>query len=407
MYDHILIRYGELSLKKSNRKVFIKQITTHIKKALSAYPNLTFEDRGIRYYVHLHGTEPDEIIEILKKIPGIYSFSLVAKTKSNLDDIKELAVRVLQKEITAPTKIKIETHRGLKDFPLTSPQITQEVARHLFKNVPNITADMYHPDLIVNIDVRYEGTFIFTHVYQGLGGFPSGILGKGLLLISGGLDSVVSGFLALKKGMEVEAIHFASPPHTSLQAEQKVIDLLEKIACFDSNQKIILHVIPFTKIQEEIYKNCQLDYGITIMRRMMYRISEKVANKIGAKVLINGESIGQVASQTLESISVINEVIKMPVIRPLATMDKQEIIDIARAIDTYDISIKPYEDCCTIFVPRHPQIKPRLNIAINEENKFDYQTLIDEAINNRKIYYLTSKKHTNLFINDDNLENLF
>lgn len=407
MYDHILIRYGELSLKKSNRKIFTKQLTNHIKRALNSFSNLRFEDRGIRYYIHLNGTEPERIIEILKKIPGIYSFSLVAKTNSNLDDIKDLATQVLQKEINGPTKIKIETKRGLKDFPLTSPEITQVVARHLFKNVPNIFAEMYHPDLIVNIDVRYEGTFIYTHIYKGLGGFPSGTLGKGLLLISGGLDSVVSGYFALKKGIEIEAIHFASPPHTSLQAEQKVIDLLEKIAGFDSNQKIILHVIPFTKIQEDIYKNCQIDYGITVMRRMMYRISERVAQKVDAKVLITGESIGQVASQTLDSLSVINEVTNMPIIRPLAALDKQDIVDLAIEIGTYETSIKPYEDCCTIFVPRHPQTKPRLENAIKEENKFDYESLIEEAIKNHKVYHLSCKNHTSVFIDDENIENLF
>lgn len=407
MYDHILIRYGELSLKKGNRKTFTNRLNNHIKRALSSFEKIRFEDRGVRYYVHLNGTEPDEIIEILRKIPGIYSFSLVAKTNSNIDDIKNLAEQVLKSEIKGNTKIKIETNRADKNFPLKSPEITKEVARHIFKNIENIKADMHEPDLTMNIDVRPEGTFIYTKVYKGLGGFPSGILGKGLLLISGGLDSVVGGYLALKKGIELEAIHFASPPHTSAQAEQKVIDLIEKIACYDSNQKITLHVIPFTKIQEQIYRNCQDDYGITIMRRMMYRIAERLAKSVNAVTLVTGESVGQVASQTLESLAVINEVTNIPIVRPLSTMDKEDIIKIARDIETYDISIKPYEDCCTIFVPRHPQIKPKLSKAIEEENKFDYESLIEEALINKKVYHLSSKKHTNIFINDENIENLF
>jgi thiamine biosynthesis protein ThiI len=275
---------------------------------------------------------------------------------------------------------------------MTSQDITKEVSRTLFKNLEGLKADVHHTDFILNIDVRYEGTFIFTDIIMGLGGFPSGILGKTVLMISGGIDSVIAGYEVIKKGMDVEAVHFASPPHTSDMALQKVVDLLQELTIYTSNQNINLHVVPFTKIQDEIYKHVREDYGITIMRRMMYRIAERMAQKENALAIVNGESVGQVASQTLESMAVINNVTSMPIIRPLATLDKSDIIEKSVKIGTYDISIRPYEDCCTVFVPKHPQIKPRLDTAIAEENKFEYEALIEEAINNTEVIRLRSDK---------------
>lgn len=392
MNDHILIRYGELSLKKSNRNQFIKKINNHIERALKAFPKLTFEARGLRFYVILNGEDEQQIIPILKKIPGIYSFSIVARCASKIEDIKKLAIEVLKQKDYQNAKFKVDTNRGDKSFPMTSQEITREVSRELFKNLEGLKADVHNPDFVLNIDVRYEGTFIFTDIIMGLGGFPAGILGKTMLMISGGIDSVIAGYEVIKKGMDVEAVHFASPPHTSDMALQKVVDLLQELTVYTSNQNITLHVVPFTKIQDEIYKHVREDYGITIMRRMMYRIGEKLAMKQNALAIVNGESVGQVASQTLESMAVINDVTNMPVIRPLATMDKSDIIERSMKIGTYDISIRPYEDCCTVFVPKHPQIKPRLDVAIEEENKFDYDSLIDEAINNIEVIRLRSDK---------------
>lgn len=392
MNDHILIRYGELSLKKSNRNQFIKKINNHIERALKSFPNLTFEARGLRFYVILNGEDETEIIKILKKIPGIYSFSVVARCETNIEAIKEKALDVLKSKDYQNKKFKVDTNRGYKEFPMTSQEITKEVSRTLFKNLEGLKADVHNPDFILNIDVRYEGTFIFTDVIMGLGGFPSGILGKTVLMISGGIDSVIAGYEVIKKGMDVEAVHFASPPHTSDMALQKVVDLLQELTIYTSNQNINLHVVPFTKIQDEIYKHVREDYGITIMRRMMYRIGEKLALKQNALAIVNGESVGQVASQTLESMAVINNVTSMPIIRPLATLDKSDIIEKSMKIGTYDISIRPYEDCCTVFVPKHPQIKPKLSTAIEEENKFDFETLIDEAIENTEVIRLRSDK---------------
>lgn len=393
MYNHILIRYGELSLKKSNRNQFIKQITNHIKSILKPFSNLEFESRGMRFYIILNNEPLEEIIPLLKKVPGLYSFSPVAKCESNLDDIKELAVQVLKQEELENKTIKVETNRANKNFTISSLEITKEISRHLFRNIENLKANVHNPDITINVDVRDEGTFIFTKIYYGLGGLPSGSLGKAMLMVSGGIDSVMAGYEVIKKGIDIEAIHFASPPYTSDMAVQKVVDLLEVLTSYKHDQKILLHIVPFTKIQDAIYQNVREDYGITIMRRMMYRIATSVANRQKALAIVNGENVGQVASQTLESISVIGEVTKMPVIRPLATLDKSDIIEKARLCGTYDISIRPYEDCCTVFVPKHPQIKPRLDVAQKLETSFDYESLINEAIENIEHVVLRSDQH--------------
>lgn len=401
LYDHILIRYGELSLKKANRKQFTQKVNDHIKSSLKKFENLTFENRGMRYYVHLNGTAPDEILELLGKIPGIFSFSVVARTTSDMESIKNLAREIILEEDYNNKTFKVETNRGNKTFPYSSIEITKMVSGYLFKTIPGLKADVHNPDFTVNIDVRDEGTFIFTKIYPGLGGLPYGSLGKGLLMISGGIDSIVSGYLSIKKGLEIETVHYASPPYTSDMALQKVVDLLETIVPYVSGGHIRLYVVPFTKIQDEIYKNCRNDYCITIMRRMMYRIAEILARKRKCLTILNGESVGQVASQTLESINVIEEVATIPVIRPLAMFDKKDIIDIAVKIKSFDISIRPYEDCCTVFVPKHPQIKPKLDVSIEEENKFDYNTLIEEAVRNIQVIDIDINKHYSVLEESD------
>ena len=390
MYNHILIRYGELSLKKANRNQFIKLVNNHIKKALSIFTKLQFESDYMRFYVILNGEDADAVAEVLKTIPGIYSFSKVSKCESNLEEIKALALNTLKNLDLTNKTFKVETNRANKNFTMTSLEITKEISRHLFRNIDNLKADVHNPDITINVDVRLEGTFIYTESIYGMGGLPSSSLGKAMLMISGGIDSVVAGLEVVRRGMDIEAIHYASPPYTSDMALQKVVDLLQVITKYKSDCKILLHVVPFTNIQKSIYENVRDDYGITIMRRMMYRIAERVAKKQKALTIVNGENIGQVASQTLESISVINNETNMPIIRPLATLDKKDIIEKAIKYGTYDISIRPYEDCCTVFVPKHPQIKPRLDVAIDLENKFDYESLIDEAINNIQHIVLTS-----------------
>lgn len=393
MYNHILIRYGELSLKKANRNQFIKSVNTHIKNALKCFPNVTFESDYMRFYCILNGTNAKLVEDKLKMIPGIYSFSKVKRCDSDIEQIKSLALDVLSQMDYQNKTFKVETNRADKLFPMTSLEITKEISRHLFKNIDNLKADVHHPDITINVDVRKEGSFIYTDSTLGLGGLPSQTLGKAMLMISGGIDSVIAGIEVVKRGMDIEAIHYASPPYTSDMALQKVVDLLQVVTNYKKDARILLHVVPFTKIQDAIYQNIRDDYGITIMRRMMYRIAEKVAQNQKALVIVNGENIGQVASQTLESISVINEVTNMPIIRPLATLDKKDIIEKAYKYGTYEISIKPYEDCCTVFVPKHPQIKPRLDVAKSLENKINYEELIDKAISNIEHIVLTSDKN--------------
>lgn len=398
MEDHILIRYGELSLKKSNRKQFINKINANIKRALKEFSQLTYESRGLRFYIILNGEDSSKISEVLKKIPGIYSFSVVSRCDSNISAIKEQALILVKKEFENGAKtFKVETNRGDKTFPLNSLEISKEVARHLFINLENLKADVHNPDFVLYLDVRQEGTFLFTKIEMGLGGFPAGVLGKTMLMVSGGIDSIVAGYMAVKKGMTIEAIHFAAPPYTSDLAVQKVIDLLETIIPYTEYQAINLHIIPFTEIQKAIYDNCREDYCITIMRRMMYRITEQVAKQLNALAILNGENVGQVASQTLESMATIEDVVRMPVIRPLATFDKQDIVDVSRKIGTYDISIRPYEDCCTVFVPKHPQIKPSLKQAEIEENKFVFNEMINTAVEKRERIVLKKNSHCDYF----------
>lgn len=398
MEDHILIRYGELSLKKSNRKQFINKINANIKRALKEFSQLAYESRGLRFYIILNGEDSSKISEILKKIPGIYSFSVVSRCDSNINAIKEQALILVKKEFENGAKtFKVETNRGDKTFPLNSLEISKEVARHLFINLENLKADVHNPNFVLYLDVRQEGTFLFTKIEMGLGGFPAGVLGKTMLMVSGGIDSIVAGYMAVKKGMTIEAIHFAAPPYTSDLAVQKVIDLLETIIPYTEYQEINLHIIPFTEIQKAIYDNCREDYCITIMRRMMYRITEQVAKQLNALAILNGENVGQVASQTLESMATIEDVVRMPVIRPLATFDKQDIVDVSRKIGTYDISIRPYEDCCTVFVPKHPQIKPSLKQAEIEENKIAFNEMINTAVEKRERIVLKNNSHCDYF----------
>ena len=392
MEELILVRYGELSLKKTNRKFFIRTINQNIQAALREFTALTYESKGLRFYIRLNGTWPIPVVAILQKIPGIYSFSLVVRCDSQLDQIKSLALEVIKEKVKPQISFKVETKRADKLFPLTSLEITQEVAGYLFKNLPDLTAEMKKPDLILNLDVRPEGTYLYCETIMGLGGFPAGSQGRALLLLSGGIDSVVAGYLSLKKGLDLIAVHFASPPYTSDLALQKVVDLAQELSVYTKSKTLELIVVPFTKLQQVIYQTVRADYGVTIMRRMMYRLSEELAFRYGALALINGESIGQVASQTLESINTIAEAVQLPIIRPLITMDKQEIVALATKIATFDISIRPYEDCCTLFVPRHPQIKPLKAVARQEESKFDYQELINQSLVSLQTLLLSKQK---------------
>jgi len=372
----ILIKYGELTTKKDNRKTFIKTLETNIKNKINnLYTNIT--KTMSRMYISYNETNEEEILKNLKKIFGIHSIAICDKVNTNEDEIKNKVLEILkEKEFKT---FKVSTKRSDKTFPHTSMEFNNIIGGLVLKNF-DCKVDVHNPELNLEIEIRQEGTFIYNKEIKGLGGYPVGIQGKGLLMLSGGIDSPVAGFLSLKRGVNIECLYFESPPHTSLNAKNKVLKLAEILNDYSGTIKV--HVVPFTKIQEEIYKNIPGNYNITIMRRMMYRIAEKYAKRRNCKILINGESIGQVASQTLNSMVVINNVTNMPVIRPVACLDKLEIIEISKSINTYETSILPYEDCCTIFVPKHPVINPSLETAIEYENLINYEELINECIKN-------------------------
>ena len=380
----ILIKYGELTTKKQNRNLFINYLYNNIKEKLSSY-NVKIIKNRVRMYIETD-ENIDEIVDILKKIFGIHSIVVAYKVDTNTDSIKNKVLELIQ-DLDFKT-FKVETKRSDKRFPVSSMEFNNIIGGLILKNKPNIKVDVHNPEYTLKIEIREEYTYIYTKEIEGAGGYPNGVAGKGLLMLSGGIDSPVAGYLAMKRGIKLECIYFESPPHTSIQAKNKVKKLVEKLT--DYQVEIKLHVVNFTKIQEEIYKNIDSSYMITIMRRMMYRISSKVMAKNNLYVLINGESVGQVASQTLTSMQVINNVTNVPVLRPVCCLDKLEIINIAKKIDTYETSILPFEDCCTIFLPKHPVINPDLEKAINYEKSFDYETLIDEAVENIEVIKISN-----------------
>ena len=387
MEQVILIKYGELTTKKANRNLFIKTLYDNILEKLKDYQVKITKDR-VRMFIETTDNI-DEIVNILSNIPGIHGIVIAYKVDTNTEEIKAKTLDIV-KTINFKT-FKVETKRSNKNFPIPSMEFNQIIGRLLLKNIPNIKVDVHNPDYLLKIEIRDKYTYIYSKEINGLGGYPIGVAGKGLLMLSGGIDSPVAGYLAMKRGIKLECIYFESPPHTSIQAKNKVKKLVAKLNNYQSN--ITLHVINFTKIQEAIYQNINPNYMITIMRRMMYRISTKVAEKNNCLAIINGESVGQVASQTLTSMQVINNVTSYPIIRPLACYDKLDIIDISKKIDTYETSILPYEDCCTIFLPKHPVINPSLDKAIEYEKNIDYEELIEEAINNMENIKITNNEN--------------
>lgn len=382
----ILIKYGELSTKKDNINFFLKKLKNNILESLKGIDAKIDYDLG-RMFIHTN--DIDKVIERVKKIFGIHEFNICYIIDSI--EFKEISNTVLDllKEKEFKT-FKVESRRSNKKLPETSVELSRKMGGVILNNIPGLKVDVHNPEMLINIEYRINNTLIYFDKIVGLGGYPVGTLGKGLLMLSGGIDSPVAGYLTMKRGVKIEAIYFESPPHTSIEAKNKVIALARILALY--NHEINLHIINFTEIQEIIYKNIPHDYLITIMRRMMYRISAIIAKTRNCKVLINGESIGQVASQTLTSMSAINEVVHIPVIRPLACFDKLDIIDIAKKIDTYEKSILPFEDCCTIFVPKHPVINPD-KIKCNEYEKLiPYEDLIYNTIKNHEIIKISEKE---------------
>lgn len=382
----IMIKYGELSTKKDNIGYFLVTLKKNIEEALKKYNCMITYDKS-RMFIETEENNFNNVINALKKVFGIHEIVICYELDNkDIEDIKK-KVLDLVKEKEFKT-FKVITKRSDKIYPLTSMEISKSIGATLLKNIPNISVDVHEPELEINVEIRRNEVLVYFEKVKGLGGYPVGVQGKGLLMLSGGIDSPVAGYLAIKRGVKLECIYFESPPHTSVEAKNKVLSLAKKLSVYNNNIKV--HIVNFTKIQEEIYKNIPHDYLVTIMRRMMYRISAIICKRSNGHILVNGESIGQVASQTLTSMSVINEVVKIPVIRPVACLDKLEIIDIAKRIDTYETSILPFEDCCTIFVPKHPVINPLSNKCQEYEELIPYNDLIYEAIKNHEVIKITN-----------------
>ena len=371
----ILIKYGELSTKKGNRNFFINTLYQNISGKLRDFDVSIYKDRS-RMYIEFHDYDLNAIQKKLDCIFGIHMYHIAYLVDTNIDAIKRLLIELID-DLNFST-FKVEVKRSDKSFPIHSQEMNHVLGGVVLKHKDNISVDVHHPKLLIKVEIREGHSYIYFNAYQGAGGYPIGTQPRGMLMLSGGIDSPVAGYLSMKRGIPIDCVYFEAIPHTSLEARNKVIELSKKLAKYTN--EIHLHIVNFTKIQEEIYKNCHPNYCITIMRRMMYRIMEKLANKYHGLAIINGESVGQVASQTLTSMSVINEVTNMPVLRPVSCFDKLEIIDLAKRIGTYDISILPYEDCCTVFVPKHPVINPSLEQAKKEEEKFDFPSMLEEAV---------------------------
>ena len=377
----IMIRYGELNTKGKNKIDFVRMLEKNIRHSLGNLINI-----NDLYHTHDHSyinlddnSNINEIIEILKNISGIHSFSIVYKLDADIDKLSDFCLDYILKVKDKVKTFKVNCKRSDKRFPMHSIDIIKIIATKILKQ-DLFKVDVHNPDLFINIEVHQDGIVVYFNSIRGSGGYPLGSLGNALMLLSGGIDSPVASFLLMKRGLKLDFIHFASPPYTQEGVIDKIKELLDILNIYQD--KIYLHIVPFTKIQETIYKNTDVSYAITILRRMMFKISKIVADKIHAKAICTGESIGQVASQTLESMNTITNGINLTILRPLSVVDKQDIIEIAKKIKTYEISIRPYEDCCTIFKPKNPKTAPKLEEVLKYEAKADYETLIKEAVEN-------------------------
>ncbi|NLL47789.1 MAG: tRNA 4-thiouridine(8) synthase ThiI [Firmicutes bacterium] len=377
MYPLLLVRYGELSLKGRNRKTFEDLLLTNMRARLADLPHGRITKTFGRIYLETKDNWAD-LAERLQGVFGIVSVSPVLKRDLDLEDIQEGASLIIQD--TPGKTFKVEARRPNKSFPLTSPEICRALGGHVLRNFPHLSVDVHQPDFVLNVEIRQEGAFLYSQVIPCLGGLPAGSSGKGLLLLSGGIDSPVAGFLSMKRGVSLEGLHFYSYPFTSERSKAKVVELASRLAPYNSRGTFKLWIAYFTEIQKALQLSSHQTLSITLMRRFMLRIATKLAEREKALALITGDSLGQVASQTMESIHVINAVTTTPVFRPLIGLDKQEIIDLSVKIGTYETSILPYEDCCTVFVPTNPATRPRLEKVLEAEAELDVDGLIEEAL---------------------------
>ena len=383
--DMIIIFFGELSTKGKNIMNFIRLLGNNIKYALRDFKNLTYEIRKDHIIILLNGEDFSEVKKPLKKVSGIGSFALAKNVDKNMDAIYEEAKEVYL--LSKKTTFKVETRRADKDFPIHSDEVSRKVGSYILRSVETAKVDVHNPEVMIHIMIRLEGAYVYAIKEKGMGGYPLGIAGKSLCLLSGGIDSPVAAYLMMKRGVKLEYIHFAAPPYTSQAVIDKIHDLLHVLNEYQPDIK--LYVVPFTELERKIYEVAGPSYCVTVMRRMMMRIAERIANKHNDLILSSGESIGQVASQTLPSMKVIEECCHLPMVRPLACTDKSEIIQIAKDIGTYDISIRPFEDCCTIFTLKDPVTHPSLDVVNKIESEFDWQTMVSDCVKNTTAEHVT------------------
>jgi thiamine biosynthesis protein ThiI len=374
----LLVRYGEISTKGKNRGKFTEKLKKHIHSLLKDEENVRIQAGRDRMYIKVNEDRSALIMNKLANVFGIQSFSPVVKTTQDLEKIKEAALKLFQKIFVEGNTFKVSVRRADKTFELDTNELNHAVGSHILSQYENLKVSMKKPDIEIKIEVRSEGVFLSSETIQGAGGMPPGTSGKAMLMLSGGLDSPVAGYLMMRRGVEIEAIHFFSPPYTSDRAKQKVIDLTKKMTRFGG--KINLHIVPFTPIQETIQQQVPENYTMTSTRRMMLNIADQIRVKRDALAIVTGESLGQVASQTLESMVAINDVTNTPILRPLVSTDKEDIIEMAKKIGTYDISILPFEDCCTIFTPAAPKTKPRKEKVQFYESFIDFEGLLKQAV---------------------------
>ena len=382
IYDRILVRFGDLTLKGKNQKDFIRALHKLVANKMEGL-NVEIDYQHDRIYIHLLDEDQEKVIKRLNYVSGISSYSFVVKASKDINEIKETSLKLMKEVVSDKvTTFKVNTKRTDKNYSLRSMEITKAISGYVLANHKLLRVDVHNPEVELNVELRNDACYLYNTNVRAMGGYPVGTAGKGLLMLSGGIDSPVAGYLAMKQGVEIECIHFESTPLTSIESAQKVVDLVKKMAKFAPNNKINVHFIPVKDIHMALLDNVPEAYNITIMRRMMYRIATELAKRRNCLCLINGESVGQVASQTLRSMNTINSVTNYPIIRPLCTYDKLDIINISKKIDCYELSIKPFEDCCTVYVPKAPATAPKIDKAEQYEKLFDYETLVAKAVDN-------------------------
>lgn len=390
-YTEIMVRYGELSTKGKNRKDFITRLGGNIRKSLKDFEDVEIHPNRDRTHVTLNGTDSDAVINRLKKVFGIQNFSPMLKVEKTMEAVQAGALEMMKEQLKRGMTFKINTRRSDKEFAINTDTMNRELGGFILDNFPDNDVKMKNPDITLRVEIRSNGIFLTSEVINGAGGLPVGTAGKGMMMLSGGIDSPVAGYLGMKRGVEMEMVHFFSPPYTSEQALAKAKELSGKLAAYSGSVQFIQ--VPFTEIQETIKEKCPEGYLMTIQRRMMLRLVVALAKQRGGLAIFNGESLGQVASQTMESMLAINDVTTMPIIRPVVSMDKNEIIDIAKDIDTYDLSIMPFEDCCTIFAPPSPKTHPDLEKTRYFEKRIDVEGLLERSLAGVKITNIRAEEN--------------